>query len=137
MSSEIRHSGVVDAVHGQVVTVRILQASACSGCHAAGICRASESKEKLVQVDCSDASSYQVGQNVTVSGQERLAVRALVLAFGMPLLLMLTALVATVTVTGNEKTAAAAAFLVLVPYYLVLFLMRDRIKKGFVFKIIA
>lgn len=137
MSSEIRHSGVVDAVHGQVVTVRILQASACSGCHAAGICRASESKEKLVQVDCSDASSYQVGQNVTVSGQERLAVRALVLAFGMPLLLMLTALVATVTVTGNEKTAAAAAFLVLVPYYLVLFLMRDRIKKEFVFKIIA
>jgi len=137
MSSEIRHSGVVDAVHGQVVTVRILQASACSGCHAAGICRASESKEKLVQVDCSDASSYQVGQNVTVSGQERLAVRALVLAFGMPLLLMLTALVATIAVTGNEKTAAAAAFLVLVPYYLVLFLMRDRIKKEFVFKIIA
>lgn len=137
MSSEIRHSGVVDAVHGQVVTVRILQASACSGCHAAGICRASESKEKLVQVDCSDASSYQVGQNVTVSGQERLAVRALVLAFGMPLLLMLTALVATIAVTGNEKTAAAAAFLVFVPYYLVLFLMRDRIKKEFVFKIIA
>lgn len=137
MSSEIRQSGVVDAVHGQVVTVRILQASACSGCHAAGICRASESKEKLVQVDCSDASSYQVGQNVTVSGQERLAVRALVLAFGMPLLLMLTALVATIAVTGNEKTAAAAAFLVLVPYYLVLFLIRDRIKKEFVFKIIA
>ncbi len=137
MDSQIRHGGVVDAVHGQIVTVRILQASACSGCHAAGICRASESKEKLVQVECPDASSYQIGQSVTVMGTERLAVRAVMMAFGMPLLLMLAALVAAIAFTGSEKTAAAAAFLVLVPYYLVLFLLRNRIKKEFIFKIIA
>lgn len=137
MKPEIRHSGVVDAVNGQVVTVRILQKSACAGCEASAICRASESKEKLVEVNTPHATLFNVGQEVTVAGTERLASKAVVLAFGMPLLLMLAALVAALVATGNEKTAAAAAFLVLVPYYLVLFLLRDRIKKEFVFTIIA
>lgn len=137
MDSQIRHIGVVDAVNGQIVTVRILQKSACSGCQASGICRASESKEKLVEVNCPDSTRFLIGQEVTVSGTERLAVKAVILAFGMPLLIMLVALIAVVALTGSEKTAAAAAFLVLVPYYLVLFLLRDRIKKEFVFTIIA
>lgn len=137
MDSQIRHIGVVDAVNGQIVTVRILQKSACSGCQASGICRASESKEKLVEVNCPDSTRFHIGQEVTVSGTERLAVKAVILAFGMPLLIMLVALIAVVALTGSEKTAAAAAFLVLVPYYLVLFLLRDRIKKEFVFTIIA
>lgn len=137
MDSQIRHIGVVDAVNGQIVTVRILQKSACSGCQASGICRASESKEKLVEVNCPDSTRFHIGQEVTVSGTERLAVKAVILAFGMPLLIMLVALIAVVALTGSEKTAAAAAFLVLVPYYLALFLLRDRIKKEFVFTIIA
>ena len=37
---------------------------------------------------------------------------------------------------GSEKVAAIAALGVLVPYYLVLFLLRDRIKKDFQFRII-
>ena len=137
MSADIRHEGVIDSIDGQKVTVRILQESACSGCQASRICRAAESKEKLVDVDMSGAESLSVGQTVTVVAGERMGMTAVLLAFGLPLLLLLISLIAGVKVTGSEKVAAIASIAVLVPYYIVLFLCRDRIKKDFGFRIIV
>ena len=136
MAQDIRHEGVIDSVEGQTVTVRITQSSACGGCQVRNICRAAESKDKLVEVHCADASGLAAGQTVTVSGAESLGMKAVAFAFGLPLLLLLAALVTAIVVTGSEKTAAIAALGILVPYYLVLFLLRDRIKKDFQFRII-
>ena len=136
MGADVRHEGVVNSIDGQKVTVRILQASACSGCQASRICRAAESKEKLVEVNVTDAESLSVGQTVTVAGEERMGLSAVMLAFGLPLLLLLAALIVAMSVTGNEMIGAIAALGVLVPYYLVLMLMRGRIKKDFQFRII-
>ena len=137
MSADIRHEGVVNSIDGQKVTVRILQASACSGCQASRICRAAESKEKLVEVDMNGADGLSVGQMVTVVAGERMGMTALLLAFGLPLLLLLVVLVAAMIATGSEKVAAIASLMVLIPYYLVLFVCRDRIKKDFGFRIIV
>ena len=136
MGTDIRHEGVIDSIEGQDVIVRITQSSACGGCQARNICRAAESKEKLVEVHCADAGSFDVGQTVTVAGAESLGLKAVTFAFGLPLLLLLAALVTTVAVAGSEKVAAMAALGILVPYYLVLFLLRDRIKKEFRFRIL-
>jgi sigma-E factor negative regulatory protein RseC len=136
MGTEIRHQGVVDSIDGQMVTVRILQASACSGCHASGICRASESKEKLVEVETNGACNLSVGQTVTLAGEESMGMTAVMLAFGIPLLLLMVALVAVFSFTGSEKLAALVALGILAPYYIVLMLMHGRIKKNFQFRII-
>ena len=136
MTADIRHEGVVNSIDGQKVTVRILQASACSGCQASRICRAAESKEKLIEVDMTGAESLSVGQTVTVVAGERMGMIAVLLAFGLPLLLLIVALIAAMRVSGSEKIAAIASLAVLAPYYMVLFLCRSRIKKDFGFRII-
>jgi len=137
MTGDIRHEGVVNSIDGQKVTVRILQASACSGCQASRICNAAESKEKLVEVDMAGAESLSVGQTVTVVAGERMGMTAVMLAFGLPLLLLIVALIAALRVSGSEKVAAIVSLAVLVPYYVVLFLCRNRIKKDFGFRIIV
>lgn len=137
MTGDIRHEGVVNSIDGQKVTVRILQASACSGCQASRICNAAESKEKLVEVDMADAESLSVGQTVTVVAGERMGMTAVMLAFGLPLLLLIVALIAALRVSGSEKVAAIVSLAVQVPYYVVLFLCRNRIKKDFGFRIIV
>ena len=136
MGADIRHEGVVDSIDGQKVTVRILQTSACSGCQASRICRAAESKEKLVEVEMTGAESLSVGQTVTVVAGERMGMTAVLLAFGLPLLLLMIALIVAISVSGSEKVAAVASLAVLVPYYVVLFFCRSRIKKDFQFRII-
>ena len=137
MGADIRHEGVVNSIDGQRVTVRILQVSACSGCQASRICRAAESKEKLGEVEMSGAENLRVGQEVTVVAGERMGITAVLLAFGLPLLLLLLALITAMGLTGSEKLAAIASIGVLVPYYIVLFLCRGRIKKDFGFRIIV
>lgn len=137
MGADIRHEGIIDSIDGQKVTVRILQASACSACQASRICRAAESKEKLVDVETNGSESLSVGQEVTVAVQERLGMAAVLLAFGVPLLLLFIALIGAMSVTGSEQIAALASIAVLAPYYIVLFLLRNRIRKDFGFRIIV
>lgn len=136
MAGEIRHQGVVDMIDGQTVIVRITQQSACTGCQARSICHAAESKEKQVQVHYSGTDALVVGQEVTVCGEESLGIKAVVLAFGLPLLLLLAALITGISLTGSEKAGVLCALCVLVPYYMVLYVLKDRIKKDFQFRII-
>ena len=136
MAQEIRHDGVVDSVDGQDVMVRIVQSSACAGCQASRICRAAESKERLIPVHCADTSGLHAGQAVTVAGAQSMGMKAVAFAFGLPLLLLLAGMITAMAVTGSEKIAAVSALAVLAPYYIILFLLRDRIGGSFEFRII-
>ena len=135
MSEKIKHSGVVEEVTEGRVVVRILQTSACAACKVAGHCNASEAKEKLVDVRCADASAYQVGQSVVVSTSRDVANRALLLGFGLPFVVLVGVLFAVLRLTGDEGLAALSGLGALVPYYLLLWLLRDRISRRVSFQI--
>jgi sigma-E factor negative regulatory protein RseC len=127
MESNISHSGVVEGIEVGCVHVRIVQTSACAACKVAGYCNASESKEKVVDVYC-DSSAYTVGQTVTVMASRRVAARALLLGFGLPFVVLVTVLVVILLLTDNELWAALGGLLALAPYYVVLYLLRNRIR---------
>ncbi|MBP5393574.1 MAG: SoxR reducing system RseC family protein [Bacteroidaceae bacterium] len=129
----IKHKGIVESIGTKSCWVRILQASACSSCEARKLCRSSESKEKLVEVK-GHYPTLQVGNQVTLVGSVRQGLRASVLAYVIPLILMLVALFAG-TRLGGDGIGALAALLFLALYYGVLFLLRDKLDKQFSFKI--
>lgn len=132
----VRHAGVVSDVTGNTVSVTILQLSACSSCQARNLCRISESKEKTVQVIVDDPGAYSLGQQVIVMGSEKQGMKAVLMAFGIPLVLLMASLITVLAVWNDEKLAAIVCLAVLVPYYLALFFCRDRIKKEFQFTIV-
>ena len=110
--------------------VRILQTSACAACKVAGHCNASESKEKIVDVlNVNDISTLRVGDHVIVTASHDVAKRALLLGFGIPFMVLVTVLLIMLKVFSNEGLAAITALLSLIPYYWVLYLMRDKIQK--------
>lgn len=135
MDNTIRHEGKVESIKGKHIRVKIVQTSACSACKIASHCTASESKEKVIDVYQATSHSLQVGDDVIVSTSGKTAGRALLLGFGLPLVLMLTVLVTLLAIGQNEGVAALAAIMVLVPYYLVLWLFRDRIASSISFTI--
>lgn len=136
MSNEISHAGVIESIAEGCVKVRILQTSACASCKVAAHCNASESKIKVVDVcGVANVSSLSVGQSVVVSTSRDVASRALLLGFGLPFLLLVAVLMIVLWITGNEGVAALSAIGSLVPYYLVLWLLRDRISRQVRFEI--
>lgn len=135
IADEFRHEGFVESVDGNTVRVRILQASACSGCQVKSLCKVSESKEKLIDVECSDASRFSVAQKVNVVGTTGQGMRAVMLAFTVPLVLLLAVVIGCSALGLSDGTAAVCALAVLVPYYILLFLMRGRLNRRFQFRI--
>lgn len=129
----IRHEGIVESIGAKSCSVRILQASACSSCSARQLCRSSESKEKVIEVK-GHYPTLQVGDNVTLIGSVRQGLRASVLAYVFPLIIMLVALFVG-TRLGGDGIGALAALLFLAIYYGILFLFRDKLDKQFSFKI--
>ena len=128
MNSNIQHDGVVESVTDDCVKVRIIQDSACSACKAARLCHAAESKEKVVDVYGQNPSLFFVGQEVTVVGSGRTGMRAVVLAFLVPFIVMVTVLMVVLTATGDEAKAGVAGILSLTPYYIGLYFLRDYLR---------
>ena len=129
----IRHEGIVESLGAEGCTVRILQASACSSCSARQLCRSSESKEKLVEVK-GHYPTLHVGDRVMLVGSVRQGLRASVLAYVVPLIIMLVVLF-LVTHHYGEKLGALAALLALALYYGMLFLLKDKLAGQFLFRI--
>ena len=134
MGTKISHSGIVESISEGCVQVRILQASACAACKVAGHCHASESKEKIVDVlNVRDTSRLKVGDSVTVCASRDVANRALLLGFGLPFLILVFVLLVAFKLLSDEGLAALTALVALVPYYFVLYLLRDRIQQKMAF----
>lgn len=133
----IIHTGKVKAIKDSQLSVEIVQTSACSACHAAKLCRVSETSEKTVLVTVSDSGRFRVGQNVTVCGSESQGMKAVAMAFGLPLVLVILALAVSTVVWDDDRIAALIGLAVLVPYWLILYRFRDRIGKKFSFRVIA
>lgn len=129
----IKHEGVVESIGADKCQVRILQASACSSCSARQLCRSSESKEKLIEVR-GHYPTLHVGDSVTLVGSVRQGMRASVLAYIVPLVLMVIALFVGTHLAG-EAAGALASLLTLALYYGVLYLLRDKIGKRFEFSL--
>ena len=134
MTNTIEHQGIVKSINGSHIEVLIIQSTACSSCSAKGYCSSSESKEKIIEIFESN-HSYQVGDSVMVEGQTSMGLKAVFLAFVMPFIWVLICLFILMHFLQNELSAAIFSLISLVPYYLILWLLRNQIKNKFTFKL--
>jgi len=114
--------------------VSILNHSACSGCHAKGVCSVADFKEKEIEILYS-GKSYTPGREVTVVLKEMLGFKALLYGYLLPFILVLSILLIVYNITGNDITAGFIALSVLIPYYTILYLFRNYMKKVFRFEL--
>ena len=135
MNNNIKHLGIVESIDGSHVRVKILQSSACSSCSVKGHCNVSETKEKIIDIhDKESADCCSVGQEVMVCGTTSMGMKAVVLAFVLPFIVLLAALFVTMRVTdGDEATSALVSICTLIPYYIIIYLLRNRISRTFSF----
>lgn len=136
MSNSIKHSGIIETIGEECVKVRILQTSACAGCKIAGHCNSSESKEKVVDVyGVVDISRMKVGDKVVVTASVSTAASALLVGFGLPFIVLVAVTFAVYAVTADEAMAALSGLGALIPYYIVVWLMREKLRAVMTFGI--
>ena len=127
MSESINHTGFVEKIDGDTVFVRITQQ-----CHAKSMCTASESKEKIIEVP-DNSGKFHINEEVQLCGQSSLGLQAVLLAFVFPLIIVFAAIVTGTSMQWEETTSGLTGLLLLVPYYCILYFLRDKLKKRFIF----
>ena len=130
----IRHQGKVERIENQKIYVRILQKAACSDCHAVAVCLASDKKEKIIEV-IDDSGCFELQEDVFVSVRQSNGLFAVFIAYVLPLLIVIITVIIGISVSKDEAFGGFAGLVTLIPYYFIVYLMRDKLKKKFIFSL--
>ncbi|MBN1463349.1 MAG: SoxR reducing system RseC family protein [Paludibacteraceae bacterium] len=132
---DIEHLGVITMLTNGKAIVRIVQNSACSACHAKGACSAADTAEKNIEVMLTEGQSFQIGQQVIITGRSVLGFAAAVYAYLIPFVLLFATLLVVFEYTHSEQIAALASIGSVVFYYFVLYFFKNKLSKKFTFYI--
>ena len=131
----ISHKGRVVKVTPEFTTVEIVSQSACSACHASGLCGLSEYTKKAIEVPTRAWDRYEPGQEVNVVLKASMGHKAVWLAYVAPLVVLLGVLLATLGLGAGELAAGLGALVGVALYYLFLWLFRNRLRREYIFTI--
>ena len=133
--SQIEHEGVIQEVREDIIRVSVTPVSACASCEAKGACFIHEGTgERIIDVE-HDGTAHAVGERVVVTMAREQGLRALVLGYLLPFVLVVLTLVVGMQALNNEVVAGLLSIGVLIPYYTGLYMFRRSIKRSFVFHI--
>ena len=135
-TNEISHKGRVVSVSNDSLTVEIVSSSACSSCKAASMCAMSESAVKHVDVRPVAGEKYDVGDEVEVLLSPSMGLKAALLAYFLPVVLLMAVCVPMSFAGCGALLSGGVGLGTMALYYVVLYLFRDRIGKEYEFRVI-
>ena len=132
-NNSISHIGIVQSVDGQEVTVKMTVESACAACHAKSLCGVSDSKDKIVKaVNVSDAH-FEVGEKVNVEMRQSLAMKAIVICYLLPFIVLLTTFCVMSYFCQNELVNVLVTFTAVAAYFFFIWLFNHKIERNVTF----
>lgn len=128
----VEQQGTVEEVAGHRVFVRIRQVSACGDCHAKGMCSMTEMEDKVIEAD-GNSLSLTRGDRVNIIMKRSMGNKAVVLGYMIPFVLLIIVLLVLSAEQVDEWIIGLAIVSILISYYAILHLFRDRLRKSFTF----
>lgn len=132
MSEEtVSHEGIVTQINEDEIQVKIIQESACAACHAKSACTVVDQAEKYLTVPRPEGREIHLFQKVNVVMKVGQGNKAAVLAYLIPIVVLLAVLFLCLGLGLSEGLSALLGIAALIPYYTILYLRRDKLKKRF------
>ena len=128
----VTHPGFIKSISAGKAEVAIIAKSACASCEIKGACSVSDTTEKFIDVKLPDKSeNYRIGQAVTVKMKQSSGTWAILFGYVFPFVLILAALIIFTSLNLDQGLAGVLSLSMLLPYYFVLYLLRNLFKKRF------
>ena len=133
--NEIMHDGKILEITPEFTTVEIIVSSACSGCHAKGLCGMSEEQDKIIMLPTDPYADYNAGDHVKVCTKMSMGLKAVWISYVIPLAVLMTMILLLSSFMDNEYLVGGLSLAGVALYYFVIWLLRARLKNEFVFYI--
>ena len=125
----VKHEGIVSKISQNSITISLKGNVNCEGCKAQSACGVSDSNDKEIEV-INSLQSFKLNEPVDVLLKRELGLKAVFWAYVFPFILMMIVLVTT-SFFFKEWIAGVLSLLILVPYYVMLFVLKDKFQKAF------
>jgi len=125
----VKHEGVVSKISQNAITISLKGNINCEGCKAQSACGVSDSNDKEIEV-LNSTQTFQLNESVDVILKKELGLKAVFWAYVFPFILMVVVLVIS-SFFFQEWVAGILSLVVLIPYYYVLYVMKDTFQKAF------
>lgn len=135
-TNNVTHSGKVIGVFRDTVTVAVESSEACGSCASRSACSLGvQSNTRNILITTPDASSFSVGEIVTVATRTQMGLLAVLLCYAVPAVVLVAVLAAAVLCRVSEGVAALISLGSVAIYYGILWLVRDKLAQKISFTI--
>ena len=131
MNKQIKHIGTVVRVGEGEISVLVERGTACKHCENKKSCSMTSEPNQIVTVKDKNYQAYAAGETVNVSISTSLGMKAVVLAYLLPLLVLMLSLVLGFYCFSSELLQIVFALIPTVSYYIVLYQFRHKIEQRF------
>ena len=136
--ARIVHEGKIVEMDKESISVEIVNKSACAACHAKGVCGASDEQVRTIvlpQTLATATAGYQVGDSVKLVLSASLGMKAVILAYGLPLLVLLVAILVFSALKLEQLYVGLFSLAAVAVYYIIFAIFRDKLDKESSFSI--
>ncbi len=130
----IEQEGIVEEIADHRIRVKLRRDSACGQCSAHALCDLSDISERIIE-SADDSLNLKTGDVVGVAITRSMGNRAVLLGYLVPFILLLSVLITLTSLGFNELLSGLVSIFILIPYYLLIYLLRDRLKNSFHFTV--
>lgn len=131
MENTVSHNGEIIRINDKSIDIKILSKSACAACHIKSACNMAEMQEKIVTLPNDQTQDFKVGDNVEISMSVGQGNKAMIFAYLIPAVILI-AMIFILNACGlDQGLNALLSIATLVPYYVILYIFRNKIKEHF------
>lgn len=124
----IRQSATVIRVDASEIEVEVCRPDACAACKAKSVCSEGGGQGKRMTL-LNDGQGYRVGEQITLVMRRSSGLKAVAIAYLVPVFLIVAALLIFQATHLNETLSALLTLAILGLYFLVIRLLGGRIKR--------
>ncbi|HNX21411.1 MAG TPA: SoxR reducing system RseC family protein [Bacteroidales bacterium] len=134
-NNQVCSQAVVKEVQDTYIIAEIVIQSACAACHAKGACGVSERKQEKLKIDLPNPEIFTVGEVVSIEMKQTLGMKAVVIAYLFPFIVLALGLFVTYALTKQELVSVGVSFGLTAIYYFIISKLKDKFEKEFVFTV--
>jgi len=126
--------GIVEEVREKSILVRFQSSPACGNCMAKSVCAPGSVEKNLIEISHKN-DSYSAGDPVKILISRSMGIKALFLGYLLPFFIVVLMLILTKIIGFDELASGLVSLSVLLPYYLTLYFLREKVNQNFIFTI--
>lgn len=126
--------GIVEEVREKSILVRFQSPPSCGSCMAKSVCAPGSAEKNLIEINHKN-DSYSAGDSVKILISRSMGFKALFLGYLLPFFIVILMLIITKIIGFDELISGLVSLFVLLPYYLTLYLFREKVNQNFIFTI--